>query len=287
MTQIPAQVLTTVSSSVPGRDYRFLDLNVNVAGEDFPLIVDEKGRMCVLSRVCSLAAGYKQKDTIYRMVVQRGHRDLVEGLHFRMETADFMQKVAERLSDDFPLLHSVYSRVRGEEVVLYTESFPVLQRLSKMDLTALVDTIRGAEKVLKAPKVSADEALVDRLTESLVTDPVQAALDLQQALQEEASMSTPPRSIAELRQATDPFKIRAPEKPSSTDQIEERQVTRYVLNGVEYESLSAARKAQTKSKLRGVFAYDDISPQVVADMVEEILHKAKDIAPILNEYLAS
>ena len=62
------QSQTLVSIPVGDHEYHLLDVQLP---EGIPLFRDETGRICVLSRACSLLAGYKQKDTIYRLMSQK------------------------------------------------------------------------------------------------------------------------------------------------------------------------------------------------------------------------
>jgi hypothetical protein len=168
--KVQAQTLTTLS--IGSRTYRLLDIRVNsgVADMEIPILRDETGRLCVFSRIVSTIMGYRQKDTLYRMVTQRGHGAFNEGVHYRLEHAsDF--RVLLQLENVFPAL-SCLRRLRSEEALLYTKSFPLFVRYTKIHSEGVLSLVTEAEEALQATsEISEEESLVDKLTDDLAPDP--------------------------------------------------------------------------------------------------------------------
>jgi len=164
--KLQSQAVTSIA--IGPHSYDVLDIRVTIGGEEIPVLRDETGRLCVFSRLISVLAGYKQKDTLYRMVRRREHNGFKVGFTHRHESATEFHNLTTRLALSYPVLKGLFFRVRTDEILLYSQSFALLTTLSKLDLEPIFKPLIEAEEALQSKDVSEDEALVDELTSNLV-----------------------------------------------------------------------------------------------------------------------
>ena len=207
---IKLQSQIPISLQIGMHTYHVLDIRVDLGGEDIPILKDETDRLCVFSRLLSKVAGYKQKDTLYRMVQRQESQGIMkEGFTHRMEPASEMHALCTRLYSQFPVLTGMLFRVRTPEAMLYSQSFPLLKKLSQLDLQPVFSVLLEVEEALQANSaVSADEALVDELASAFAGTPAPHSPleDLEDSLEREyldrkiyAGLKVPEEILSEAR----------------------------------------------------------------------------------------
>jgi len=155
---------------VQDRFYEVLDVDVEVDVPDgntikIPLIRDEKGRLCVFSRLLALVAGYAQSSSIVRLMMRSP--DFTEEYSHRLEDPGIFRTLREKMYERWPDAIHALERVRSSEALVFVPAFEVLARVSKMDFTGLTKDIKRVQDLLGGSEVTRDEVELDQFLSTL------------------------------------------------------------------------------------------------------------------------
>jgi hypothetical protein len=175
-------VLATIYSG--HRNYRLLDLTVPlpIPSPDgweeevihLPVFLDERDSLCTLSRTCTTLLGYRQADTLRRLLTERSHNIFVPGYHYRLERGEVIKGLRVALLDSkagrFRRTAKSLERVRTE-AFLYLPCFPLLPTYSKIAKAPFLRLKTELEKVAEIFKdQSLQESVIDTFLGNLVEE---------------------------------------------------------------------------------------------------------------------